>query len=57
MITIDVDKYCTQSKLKEIEMLRNFRVSCVEVKKSCSGYSGTLPLIFPLRLANKKISW
>jgi len=57
LYNIDLDKYYTHSYLGVEKMLLNFHVSCVEVEKSCSGYSGTLPLIFPLRLANKKIYW
>jgi len=53
----DIDKYFIHSNLGVVKVLRNFHVSRVEVEKSCSGYSGTPPLIFPLRLANKKISW
>gem|GEM_PF-6298995 len=54
---MDVEKCCTNTKLGVEKMLLNFPVNCEEVEKLCSGYSGTLPLIFPHRLANKKIYW
>jgi hypothetical protein len=38
-------------------ILRNLFLICVKGKMACSTYSGTFPLPFYLRLAEKKISW
>ncbi len=53
----NMNKNDYHSKLDVVNWLRNFPVSCVEYEKACSGYACTLPLIFHLRLANRKISW
>ncbi len=57
LFILNMSKNIYHSKLVVIYWLRNFPVSCVEDEKPCSGYARTLPLIFHLRLAYRKISW